>query len=100
MGNGLQAIYESLRKNTSEQIMLHEGFFNKINSASIDKIYSFGFAFADVDLPYMRKLCNSADTKNATWWLNAYGGSRVYKTHMERLRNCGFQGVFYTYSID
>lgn len=100
MGNGLQGIYESLRKNTSEQIMLHEDFFKKINCEAINKIYSFGFAFADVDLPYMRKLCDSIDTKNITWWLNTYGGIQECERHMEILRGCGFQGAFCTYSID
>lgn len=100
IGDGLQAIYESLRKNTSEQIMLHEDFFKKINREEIDKIYSFGFAFADVDLPYMRKLCNSIDTKNITWWLNTHSGIQECKRHMEILRSCGFQGAFCTYSID
>lgn len=100
MGDGLQAIYESLRKNTSKQIMLHDDFFKKISCEAINKIYSFGFAFADVDLPYMRKLCDSIDTKNITWWLNTYGGIGECKRHMEILKDCGFQGAFGTYSID
>ena len=100
MEYGLQAIYENLRKNTSEQIVLHEDFFKKINSAAVDKIYSFGFSFADVDLQNKRKICNSIDTKNITWWLNAYGGIQEYEKQMKILKSCGFQGVFRTYSMD
>ena len=100
MGYGLQSIYEGLRKNTSKQIMLHEDFFKKFHCDTINKIYSFGFSFSDVDLPYMRKLCDSIDTKNITWWLNKYGGIQKCKKHMEILRGCGFQGEFCIYSID
>lgn len=55
MGAGLQAICERLRKNTAEQISLHEDFFKKISNSAMHRIYSFGFAFADVDMPYMKK---------------------------------------------
>ena len=100
MENRIQAIYESLRKNTTEQIALHEDFFKRLNSAAVNRIYSFGFAFADVDLPYMKKLCDSIDTKGVTWLLNSYGGVQECEKQEAKLRDCGFQGVFGTYSLN
>lgn len=99
MGDGLQAIYESLRKNTAEQISLHEDFFEKIRDSAICGIYSFGFAFAEVDMPYMKKICDSINTQNIIWWLDNHSGIERRKEYQKKLRNCGFQGDFRTFTM-
>lgn len=98
MENDLQAIYESLRKNTAQQMSLHKSFFRKIYSTKIDKIYSFGFAFADVDLPYIEKICSLIDTRDIIWHLNDYDCTQKRKEYQKKLRTCGFRGKFSTFT--
>ena len=42
------------------------------NCAGSTDIYSYGFSFADVDLPYITHVCKVLDTKNITWHLLDY----------------------------
>lgn len=98
MENDLQTIYESLRKDTAQQMSLHKSFFRKICRSKIDKIYSFGFAFADVDLPYIEKICSLIDTRDITWHLNDYDCIQKRKEYQKKLKKCGFQGKFSTFT--
>lgn len=99
MGPGLQSIYEQLRKDTANQICRHKDFFKKISSTSICMIYSFGFSFSDVDMPYMKKICDSLTTNNVTWFLSSYENQSTRKEHEAKLRKCGFQGNFDLFSV-
>lgn len=98
MGDGLQEIYEELRKDTTEQMRLHTNFFGKIKRTKIEKIYSFGFSFAAVDLPYIQKVCGSIDTKQISWGLNIYDDEPHRLQYMNTIKQLGFQGNFFTYS--
>lgn len=98
MGDGLQEIYEKLRKDTADQMRLHADFFNRIKNTKIEKIYSFGFSFAAVDLPYIQKVCGSIDTKQISWGLNIYDKESRRLQYMNTIKQLGFQGNFFTYS--
>lgn len=100
MENDLQSIYESLRKDTAQQISLHKSFFRKIHHSEIEKIYSFGFAFADVDLPYIKKICGAINTQDVTWYLNNYDNIQKRKKYKSKLQQCGFQGRFGTFTAN
>ena len=68
-------------------------FFNEIQQAKIEEIYSIGFSFSDVDLFYIHKLCQLIDTKNVIWHLAKYDKKKndFYK---KLIRDCGFKGNF------
>ena len=61
-------------------------------------LHSFGFAFADVDLPYIEKICSLIDTRDITWHLNDYDCIRKRKEYQKKLKKCGFQGKFSTFT--
>lgn len=62
--HSLQQIHEDLKKNTNELIKTCRLF--KINFSDIDEIYSYGFSFSKVDMPYIEGICNKVNTKNVT----------------------------------
>lgn len=95
--NELSRLQESLRKNTKEALQNNEGFFRSLRS--IDKIYSYGFSFADVDLFYIEELCRRIDTKGVTWMLNDFDDVNKQREYMDKIRKCGFLGSFDTYHI-
>ena len=99
MNKNLQIIYESLRKNIDEQIFLHKDFFKEISNTPIWGIYSFGFSFSDVDLPYIRKICDSLNTKNIVWWLNEDDSISKREEYKKIRIKCGVEGDFFTYNV-
>lgn len=81
-----QQITESLRKNTSRCLAQNKIFFAKLNN--ITDIYSYGFSFSNVDLPYINRICQVVNTSNATWHQYMYNGN----DYTEVLKDCGFNG--------
>lgn len=93
----LNQINYSLIKDTDKIIKNNEDKFESL--ANITKIYSHGFSFSDVDLPYIEKICNSIDTHNITWYLNDYDNDNKRTKYKAKIRNCGFKGDFSTFNI-
>lgn len=79
-------ITDSLRKNTRCYLNHHDNFFR--NLSNVTEIYSYGFSFSDVDLPYIRRICEVVDTRNARWYQYRYNGS----DYREIIEGCGFEG--------
>lgn len=93
----LNQINYSLMKDTDKIIKKNKDEFESL--ANITKIYSHGFSFGDVDLPYIEKICNSIDTCNITWYLNDYDNDNKRIKYKAKIRNCGFKGDFSTFNI-
>lgn len=82
-----QQITAYLRKNTWIYLNQNDNFFLNLNS--ITEIYSYGFSFANVDLQYIRRICEVVNTNNVTWYQYSYNGS----DYTNILRDCGFLGT-------
>ena len=74
------------------------GFFNYL--PPIEKIYSYGFSFSNVDLPYIKEVCNQLDTINITWFLYDYDEKEVRDRYRKIIRECGFKGEFEVFSVN
>ena len=59
-------LHRKLRKNTYEVIEKNNSFFEELKFSNITKIYSYGFSFSDVDLPYIKHICKCLDTNSIT----------------------------------
>ena len=81
-----QQITEFLRKNTNSCLEQNETFFAALNN--ITDIYSYGFSFSKVDLPYIERICAVANKSNVTWHQYSYNDSN----YTDILRDCGFEG--------
>lgn len=81
-----------LRKDTSKQISKYKEVFDLIDTSTVE-VYSYGFSFSDVDLPYIKLICSklSIDT---IWYLKTYKGENPSEIieQKDKLIRCGFVG--------
>ncbi|OQD35991.1 bacteriophage abortive infection AbiH family protein [Bacillus toyonensis] len=94
----LSQIHDSLRKDTQKIIEQRQDFFD--NLSPIENIYSYGFSFSNVDLPYIKEICNKLDTINITWFLHDYHEKEVRDRYRKVIRECGFNGKFEVFSVN
>ncbi len=94
--NHLSTLQSVLRKDTKSIIKNNENLFELLGK--VDAIYSYGFSFSDVDMAYIKKLCEVSNTENIVWYFNDYDRDKldVYK---KKLNDCGFKGKFEIFSI-
>lgn len=82
-----------LIKDTEQQIVEYEGFFDRISAGGISQIYSYGYSFSEVDQPYMKRVCDAlGDTKGKTWTVFLYD-ARDRNKFQEAIRDAGFTGA-------
>jgi hypothetical protein len=88
----LNDLHKALRKDTEGVIRQSNIFFRGLKN--IETIFSYGFSFSDVDLPYIRGIMNSHNTKNVTWYLNNFDNEEKRARYQDKIRSCGFKGDF------
>lgn len=86
----LYEIHEKLRKDTARILNTHKAFFYGL--AGIANVYSYGFSYSDVDMPYIAEICKRL-SKDSTWHFNDYDSPRHPEYH-DKVRKCGFGGKF------
>ena len=84
-------VIKGLRKPTERIIENQSNFWLRIRQSNIDKIYSFGFSYGDVDLPYIEHICKLLQDRNVVWYLYNHDENENRQMEM-KLRNCGFRG--------
>ncbi|OGX77775.1 MULTISPECIES: bacteriophage abortive infection AbiH family protein [unclassified Exiguobacterium] len=95
--DALWEIHHALKKDTSKVIEHWKSLFDSLNL--VDKIYSHGFSFSDVDLPYIKRVCETVNTESVTWFLNDFEESIIREEYMNRIRRCGYRGAFSAFSL-
>jgi len=91
--DSLQKIQSDLRKDTASALNEHSDFFDMLSS-SVDRIYSYGFSFSDVDKIYIQEICHRISTDNVVWYLNDFDCSTQRKRYKKVIMDCGFKGKF------
>jgi len=94
--------YEAMLSNGTKKpvkacIAKHEDFFSSL--LEINAIYSFGFSFGKVDLPYISMLCECIQTNHVKWYLNDFNSIDERKNFMTEIVKCGFCGEFDEFHI-
>jgi hypothetical protein len=83
-----------LRKNTDAIISKNKAFFTQLREANISEIYSYGFSFSKVDLPYVKEIISAVKGgRNILWNISCHNPAH-YTIFMETVRKCGFLGEF------
>ena len=86
------------KKPVKQCIVNHWLFFEKLKG--VKNIYSHGFSFGDVDMPYISTICeNVGDTSRITWNLNDFN-PHEHKEFKRKIRASGFKGRFSTFHVD
>lgn len=99
-GNGLIELNARLRKNV-EDILKEKRtieFLNKIEKANVEKVFSYGFSYGDVDMPYMKEICKRLGNK-AIWSFNNYDSEEKISVFEDKLRKAGFSGSFDRFEV-
>jgi hypothetical protein len=97
--NGLSQIDNQLRKRTDIALQKHKDFFIYLEEININKIYSYGFSFSEVDTIYLVEIFRQINTEEVTWYFNDYDISSVGE-RMLLLEKYGFKGNFNTFHIN
>lgn len=100
--DNVERIHENLRKNTEECMRTQKLFFDRIGGneqSSVDEIYSFGFSFEKVDLPYIEEICRRIDTSGIIWYQNDYDNKPELAWKRKQIKSCGFKGKFSTFHV-
>lgn len=95
--SSISELHKQLQKNTQNALANNRDFFNALTN--IDKFYSFGFSFADVDLVYIEEICNKIDTSGVIWYLNDFDSKKDIVKFVNKILHCGFKGAFDVYHI-
>ncbi|MBS3949779.1 MAG: bacteriophage abortive infection AbiH family protein [Peptococcaceae bacterium] len=100
--SALQRIQESLKKNTAKAIRDHRSFFRKLAASPIDRIYSYGFSYSEVDRVYIGEICSCMSTGPITWYLHRRDREPSGFVDRRRqyemvIRSLGFSGKFAVY---
>lgn len=87
--NYLSELQEALKKDTQVVISKNKSLFKLFGE--VDEIYSYGFSFSDVDMVYIKEICNASQTDNITWYIHDYD-SEKFDIFKHKIINCGFKG--------
>ncbi|MFC4799454.1 bacteriophage abortive infection AbiH family protein [Neobacillus sp. GCM10023253] len=94
----LEMIHSALRKNSESIILEYSDFFEGLKD--IDTIFSYGFSFSDVDLPYIMEIIRRIQTDNVTWYLNSYDPEEKREEYKDKIKSCGFKGKFAIFTVN
>lgn len=93
----LSELQWSLRKDTEKALDSDEikPLFNDLHL--VEEIYSYGFSYSDVDMVYIKKICQSVSSDSIVWYLHSYDNSKA-DIVKSKIRTCGFDGNFDVFS--
>lgn len=88
----LISMHGDLKKDTSKVIQNNQVLFSSLDA--VENIYSYGFSFSEVDLPYIEEICKVLETEKVTWHLSGYDCKKRRSCFIKRIKQCGFKGTF------
>ena len=90
----LNDFIHSFRKDTNKQLRKYSAFLKNLNK-SIDRVYSYGFSYSDVDSPYIIEIIKHI-SPNAIWLFTSYESKneKEIQNKKSKLRHYGFCGTF------
>jgi len=95
----IRTAYNITKKPVKQCIENNRLFLEKLEG--IKNIYSFGFSFGDVDMPYIKKICESIhNTADITWYFNDFKIEENRMLYEEKIRKVGFLGKFDVFHVD
>ena len=94
----LEEAIRNLRKDTDAVIRNNGDLWQKIRDTDISEVYSFGFSFNAVDLPYINRIAWVLSAhRDVVWRLNVRDHGEKNDRNRQVIRNCGFVGTFDEY---
>ncbi|WMM26039.1 bacteriophage abortive infection AbiH family protein [Tissierella sp. MB52-C2] len=94
--NHLSELQAALKKDTQTVINQNKSLFKELGE--VDEIYSYGFSFSDVDIVYIKEICNASPTENIVWYIHDYNSAK-FDVLKEKIIDCGFKGKFDMFTV-
>lgn len=93
-GDSLDKMLLSFKKDTEKQLVKKKDFFDKIDE-SIDKVYSYGFSYSDVDSVYIKKIIEKI-SPDGIWLFTSFEFADIESLEKKKraLISYGFKGTF------
>lgn len=88
--------HAALFKDTKKYFEDNKWFFDMIDNR-IDKVYSYGFSFSDVDMFYITEIFKRT-SRDAVWYFNSYDNERMSE-FSQQLKNNKIFAKYDTYNI-
>ncbi len=87
----------TFKKDTEFSMIRCKKFFKELNT-NIDRVYSYGFSYGDVDSVYIKRIVNSISPQ-ATWYFTTFeaNDTDAFFAKKNKLRQYGFKGTFDIY---
>ncbi len=86
--DAFNSLVEFMEKDTAGAIKRNQRFFNKLYK--INRIYSFGFSFSDVDMCYIDEISRRVNPKKVKWYFNKYDWNNNLE-YIEKIRKYGYK---------
>lgn len=84
----LDSLKEFFLKDTSDVLENNKSFFE--NLRNVNKIYSYGFSFSDVDMVYVKEICKHINPDSVYWYFNKYDINHN-RENVEKIKRLGFK---------
>ena len=98
--NEFARVADSLVKDTRTIIDKNlKAYLGFVENSGIDKVYSCGFSYSEVDKPYLEEICKSLANKNTIWYLYNYNHEENLQSSLT-IRKCGFKGTISEFGFD
>jgi len=86
-----------LKKPIGRCIVKNSTFFKSLND--VCDVFSYGFSFNDIDMPYISRICESiGNTSKTIWYLNDFN-YQEHKIIKNKIKASGFKGQFDTFHV-
>lgn len=97
----IEDFHQCLRKNTKSAYNKNIDFFNRLYRLKDSEfsIYSYGFSFSDVDMPYLEKIFENINTNNVKFYINDYDSSEKIDLFSNKIKK-SFNGTIETFHIN
>lgn len=95
--NRSRGMYNAWRKDVARNLETHRWFFRRIGN--VCTIYSYGFSYGSVDMPYIREIIRGlGETEKVRWLLENYDENASAR-YEARIKDAGFNGVIGRFSV-
>lgn len=62
-------------------------------------VYTYGFSFNDVDMPYVKKIISKNKKSDINWWFNSFDKNSIQEWK-KKIVGMGFKGQFSIFTIN
>lgn len=101
--SAILAAKTGLIKDVKQNIFREKAFFDVIEKADIQNIYSVGLSYSDVDMPYIKEICDrirkSGKMKACVWYFEEYDSVERRNEFKKKITEAGYNGNYATFRM-